>query len=140
MELAALTSTAAGRLIDLLATDGWAAVKSGIVSLWRRSHPERVDAELSEARDELMQAEQNGDDADLRGLLVTEWQARLARLLATHPDLADEVRRLLSEQPHDGGSTGQQVVGSMTQKAHVTGGGDAYVAGRDQTINRGGTG
>jgi hypothetical protein len=66
----------------------------------------------------------------LEKLLVTEWQARLARLLATQPEVVDELRQLI-----DAG--GQRTVGSMTFNTRVTGGGDAYVAARDQTINRG---
>ena len=46
VELAGLASAAAARLIDLLATDGWAAVKSSVLSLWRSAHPERVEEEV----------------------------------------------------------------------------------------------
>ena len=134
LELAALASVASARLIDLVATDGWAAVRASVVSLWRRSHPERVEEELGEVRDRLLETQGGDDDPQLRALLVAEWQARLALLLATQPDLADEVRRLISEELRDSGPAGQ-AVGSLTQEAHVTDG-DAYLAGRDQTITR----
>ncbi|QUQ64602.1 hypothetical protein [Kutzneria sp. CA-103260] len=132
-----LASAAAKRLIDLLATDGWTAIKASVLSLWKHSHPERVEAELAEARGELMQATQAGDSVELQGLLVAEWQARLARLIATRPDITDQLRALLLQVPPDMGSTGQQTTASMTLEAQVSGGGDAYLAGRDLTITQG---
>jgi DNA-binding TFAR19-related protein (PDSD5 family) len=98
-----------------------------------------VEAELAEARGELMQATQAGDSAELQGLLVAEWRARLARLIAARPDVADELRALLLEVSRDAGSTRQQTA-SMTLEAQVSGGGDAYLAGRDMTITNGGAG
>ena len=133
-----LASVAAGRLIDLLATDGWAAIKASILALWRHSHPERVEAELAEARRELLQATQTGDGVELQGLLVAEWQARLARLIATRPDVTEELRALFLEVSRGAEPTAQQTTGSMTLEAHVSGGGDAYQAGRDMNITEGG--
>ncbi|NUR30846.1 MAG: hypothetical protein HOV83_34195 [Catenulispora sp.] len=135
-----LASAAAARLIDLLATDGWAAIKASVLSLWRHAHPERVEAELAEARGELVQATQAGDSVELQGLLVAEWQARLARLIAARPDITDELRTLLLDVPSDAGSTEQRTTAAMTLEAQVSGGGNAYQAGRDMTITKGGTG
>ncbi|MFJ7069141.1 hypothetical protein [Streptomyces sp. NPDC101115] len=137
VELAGLASVAAARLIDLLATDGWAAVKASVLSLWRSAHPERVEEELDDARGELLQARQTGDGQELRGLLVAEWQARIVRLLATRPDAVDELRALFGEEPRAAGTRDQQITGSMTLEAHVTGG-DAFLAGRDMNVTRGG--
>ncbi|MFF4625099.1 hypothetical protein [Nonomuraea jabiensis] len=136
LDMGALASTAAERLIDLLATDGWAAAKAAVMSLWRRGHPERVEAELTEARGELLRAEESDGGLELRALLVTEWQARLARLLATHPDLIDEMRQLVGELLHDNGTAEGQTVGSLHQEAHVTHG-NAYQAGRDISVTTG---
>ncbi|MFB7501250.1 hypothetical protein ACFC09_42400 [Streptomyces sp. NPDC056161] len=137
VELAGLASAAAARLIDLLATDGWAAVKSSVLSLWRSAHPERVEEELTDARGELLQAQQTGDDQELQALLVAEWQARIIRLMATRPDAVDELRALFGEEPRAAGAPEQQITGSMTLEAHVSGG-DAFLAGRDMTVTRGG--
>ncbi|MCX5400635.1 hypothetical protein [Streptomyces sp. NBC_00102] len=136
VELAGLASAAAARLIDLLATDGWAAVRSSVLSLWRNAHPELVEVELDDARGELLHAQQSGESDELQGLLVTEWQARLVRLLASRPEAVDELRALFGEGPHAGGSPDQRIAGSLTQEAHVHGG-DAFQAGRDMTITRG---
>ncbi|MFJ8547010.1 hypothetical protein ACIRFH_34575 [Streptomyces sp. NPDC093586] len=137
VELAGLASVAAARLIDLLATDGWAAVKSSVLSLWRSAHPERVEEELTDTRGELLQAQQTGEGEELQGLLVAEWQARIIRLMATRPGAVDELRALFGEEPRSAGTTGQQITGSMTLEAHVSGG-DAFLAGRDMTVTRGG--
>ncbi|WP_393059609.1 hypothetical protein [Streptomyces sp. LN549] len=137
VELAGLASAAAARLIDLLATDSWGAVKSSVLSLWRSAHPERVEEELSDARGELLQARQAGDGEELQGLLVAEWQARIIRLMATRPDAIDELRALFGGEPHAGGTPEQQITGSMTLEAHVSGG-DAFLAGRDMNVTRGG--
>lgn len=133
---AGLTSVAAARLIELLlSTDGWSAVKNAVRSLWRHSHPERVEAELAEARGELLKAEESGGGAELHELLVAEWQARLARLIATRPDIARELPALLLDRPHDATSG---ATSSTTLTAHVSDGGDAYLAGRDMKITKGG--
>ncbi|MFF2650162.1 hypothetical protein [Streptomyces sp. NPDC058045] len=136
-ELAGLASAAAARLIDLLATDGWTAVKSSVLSLWRSAHPERVEEELADARGELLEAQRTGDGQELQGLLVTEWQARLIRLMATRPDAVDELRALFGGEPRAAGNPEQQITGSMTLEAHVSGG-DAFLAGRDMTVTRDG--
>lgn len=131
-----LATAAAGRLIALLASDGWTAVKAAVRSLWRHSHPERVEAELDEARGELLKAGQ-ADGAELQALLVAEWQARLARLIAARPDVVEELRALLLETSAGAGASGQTTA-SMTLQAHVSGGGDAYVSGRDMKVTKGG--
>ncbi|MBL1090499.1 hypothetical protein ACWCXK_36970 [Streptomyces sp. NPDC001739] len=137
VELAGLASAAAARLIDLLTTDGWAAVKSSVLSLWRSAHPERIEEELTDARGELLQAQQTGDGQELQGLLVAEWQARIIRLMAARPDAVNELRALFGEEPRAAGTPEQQITGSMTLEAHVSGG-DAFLAGRDMTVTRGG--
>ncbi len=140
MELAGgLASAAAGHLVGMLTTDGWAAIKTAVLAPWRHSHPERVEAELVEARGELLQAEQTGDSVELQELLVTEWQARFARLLADRPEVIDELRALLLQDPRAAGPTGRPATASTTMEAHVSGGGDAYLAGRDMTVTREGT-
>ncbi|TXS08805.1 MULTISPECIES: hypothetical protein [Streptomyces] len=137
VELASLASAAAVRLIDLLATDCWGTVKSSVLSLWRSAHPERVEEELNDARAELLQAQQTGDSAELQGLLAAEWQARIIRLLATRPNAVDELRALFGGEPAAAGTPDQQITGSMTLKAHVSGG-DAFLAGRDMNVTRDG--
>ncbi|MGW6589585.1 hypothetical protein [Streptomyces globisporus] len=137
VELAGLATAAAARLIDLLATDGWDAIKASVLSLWRTAHPERVEEELDDARAELIQAEQAGGDAELPGLLAAEWRARIIRLLATRPDTVDELRALLAGDLRTVAAPEQRITGSLTLEAHVSGG-DAFQAGRDMHVTRGG--
>ncbi|MFD4943774.1 hypothetical protein ACFVYE_14990 [Streptomyces sp. NPDC058239] len=137
VELAGLASAAAARLIDLLATDGWGAVKSSVLALWRSAHPERVEEELADVRSELLQAQQTGGGEELQGLLVAEWQARIIRLMATRPDAVAELRALLGGELRAVGTPGPQITGSMTLEAHVSDG-DAFLAGRDMNVTRGG--
>ncbi|MFF7991337.1 hypothetical protein ACFZDG_16295 [Kitasatospora xanthocidica] len=137
MDLAGgLASAAAGHLVGMLTTDGWAAVKTAVLALWRHSHPERLEAELVEARSELLQAEQTGDSVELQELLVAEWQARFAGLIADRPEAIDELRAQLLQDPR---AAGRPATASTTLEAHVSGGGDAYLAGRDMTVTRDGT-
>ncbi|MFJ2194164.1 hypothetical protein ACIOJE_40575 [Kitasatospora sp. NPDC087861] len=136
-ELTTLASNGASQLINVIASDGWAAVKSVVLGMWRRSHPERAEADLAQARTDLLTAQEEGTAEQLRQVLVVEWQARLSRLLLAHPDLADELRALLEGAlagPEANGT--MPAAGSITITSHVTGGGDAYVAGRDLTVNR----
>ncbi|MYR38073.1 hypothetical protein GTX14_18445 [Streptomyces sp. SID4944] len=137
VELAGLASAAAVRLVDLLATDGWAAVKSSVLSLWRTAHPERVEEELDEVRAELLQAEQTGGVPELHGVLAAEWQARIIRLMATRPETVGELRTLLAGELRTAGDHDQQITSAMTLEAHVSGG-DAFQAGRDMNVTRGG--
>ncbi|MER6362408.1 hypothetical protein [Kitasatospora sp. NPDC001527] len=133
-ELTTLATTGATQLVGAIATDTWPAVKSGVLALWRRARPERVAEDLEEAREQLLAAEESGADAaGLRVLLVEEWQARLARLLVTHPELADELRALVDGLRASGG---ERPSGPVTMTAHVTGGGSAYLAGRDLTVHQ----
>jgi hypothetical protein len=130
-ELAGLASAAAAQIVSRLASDGWDAVKAGVLSLWRRSHPGRVGRDLEQARAELLAARQSGGEQDLARLLVTEWDARLARLLAAQPDAAGELRALIRSDFRPAG----QAAGSVTVDVHVTGGGHGYAAGHDMFIN-----
>ncbi|MFB7469522.1 hypothetical protein [Kitasatospora sp. NPDC056184] len=133
-ELTTLATTGATHLVGAVASDTWPAVKSGVLALWRRARPERVAEDLEDAREQLIAAEESGaDPAGLRVLLVNEWQARLARLLVTHPESAGELRALVDGLLAEGGD---RPSGPVTMTAHVSGGGSVYQAGRDLTVHR----
>ncbi|MFE6869764.1 hypothetical protein ACFVFS_24820 [Kitasatospora sp. NPDC057692] len=133
-ELTTLAATGATQLVGAVAADTWPAVKSGVLALWRRARPERVAEDLEDAREQLLAAEEAGaDPAGLRVLLVNEWQARLARLLVTHPGSAGELRALVDGLLAEGG---RRAPGSVAMTAYATGGGSVYQAGRDLTVHR----
>ncbi|MCX4550996.1 hypothetical protein OG204_12190 [Streptomyces sp. NBC_01387] len=107
-----------------MATDGWQQARESVLGLWRRVHPERVDAvgaELAEVRAELLAARRAGDE-QTEAELAADWQRRLRRLLERDPSLGGELRRVLDEElgplvpppgPH-----------SVTQRATVSGRGN----------------
>jgi len=133
-ELTALTTVAAATLVQLMATDSWDRFKVAIVSLWRRVHPDRaemVDGELAQARLEVLAAVEAGDDqAELD--VMAEWHSRLRRLVATRPELAADLQRLLDEfRPVLGEGSETD---SVRMRAQASGHGRVYQAGRDQKI------
>lgn len=98
-ELTELASTAATAMVKGLATAAWEQVSSAVGGLWRRAHPERAEtvaAELVETRSEVLAARQGGDEQGEQAL-VTEWRARLRRLVAADPLLADELRGVVAQ-------------------------------------------
>ncbi|MFE3068566.1 hypothetical protein [Streptomyces sp. NPDC059247] len=127
-EIMALAGTAGTAVVTLLATDAWNTVRDGVVDLWRRARPERaadISAELDSTREELLRARTEGDqetEADLR----VEWRGRVRRLLVEHPEVAEELRDLLTRlepaAPHPP---------TVTQRATASDRARVYQAGRD---------
>lgn len=98
-ELATLAGTAGTTIVAALVTDTWEKTRTALGALWRRVHPKRaeaVEAELVEARAELLAARAAGDN-QVEQELVAEWQSRLRRLLAADPAVAGELRRILGD-------------------------------------------
>ncbi|MGW2700885.1 hypothetical protein [Streptomyces sp. NPDC001340] len=132
-ELMALASTAGTAVVTALTTDLWQRAQASVGTLWRRAYPERADtveAELTETRTLLLATPKDHVAADS----AEEWRLRFRRLLATRPDLAEELRRVLTEelapalpaQPH-GNST--------VFNATASGQGRVYQSSGSQTIN-----
>ncbi|MFD8981237.1 hypothetical protein [Streptomyces sp. NPDC059564] len=131
-ELTALAASAATAVVNELATTGWQRVQTALGELWRRVHPERVEtveAELAEARAEVLDARRDGDAESERGL-IGHWQFRLRRLLAEDPALAAELRRLLAELEPAPDGTGTVI----TMNATGSDGSRIVQAGRDVHI------
>ncbi|MCQ4083476.1 hypothetical protein NGB36_23475 [Streptomyces sp. RB6PN25] len=130
-EIAALATSAGTTVVTLMATDAWHRTRDGIVSLWRRVHPERAEsiaAELDATREDVIAARSAGDE-NVEPELQREWQGRVRRLLAARPEIALELRALLDE-------LGPQPVtdSAITQHAIASGQARIYQAGRDQHI------
>lgn len=87
-------------LVGAMATDTWQRVRSSVVGLWRRVHPqqaETVEADLETLRAQVLDARQAGR-ADIEQALTGVWQGRLQQLLLDEPTLAAEsLRRVLDE-------------------------------------------
>ncbi|MFG3366591.1 hypothetical protein ACIPWY_11855 [Streptomyces sp. NPDC090032] len=131
-EIAALAGTAGTTLVTLLATDTWHSIRDGLVSLWQRVRPDRAPAiadELGATRDELLAAQAEGDreaEAEVRA----EWQGRIRRLLAAHPELTEDLRAMLAELAPD-----DVAVPAVTQHATASGQARVYQSGRDMRIS-----
>lgn len=85
--------------MQLLATTAWEQAKNAVGRLWRRAHPERVEtmqAELEEARAEVLAARRDSDE-QVEQALVGEWQGRLRRLVSADPQLAEELWRVVDQ-------------------------------------------
>jgi len=86
-------------LVGAMATDTWQRVRSSVVAVWRRVHPqqaETVEADLEGLRAQVLDARQAGR-ADIEQALAGVWQGRLQQLLLDEPTLAAELRRVLDE-------------------------------------------
>ncbi|MFJ3694615.1 hypothetical protein ACIPW9_10940 [Streptomyces sp. NPDC090052] len=131
-EIAALASTAGTTLVTMLTTDAWNSVRDGLVSLWQRAQPDRAPAiagELDVTRDELLGAQAVGDreaEAEVRA----EWQGRIRRLIAAHPELIEELRAMVAELAPDDAAPP-----TVTQRATASGRARVYQSGRDMRIN-----
>ncbi|WDO05968.1 hypothetical protein ME763_09960 [Streptomyces murinus] len=132
-EIAVLAGTAGTTLVTVLTTEAWQRARDGIAALWRRAEPDRAEAiaaELDVTRRDLLAA-QGGGDLESRTELGSEWQGRIRRLLAAHPEEAEMVRRLLDDLGSytPGGSI-------VTQHASASNHARVYQAGRDQSFGR----
>ncbi|GAA0443887.1 hypothetical protein GCM10009544_03390 [Streptomyces stramineus] len=74
-------------------------------------------------------------DADTERVLASDWQIRLQALLRAHPEVIDELRRVLHTRLTPSLDPEEQArVGAIVMRAEASGGGRMYQAGRDQHI------
>lgn len=131
-ELAALAVSASTQVVALLATDAWKATKAAVGSVWRRVHPERaelVEAELTEARAEVVAARAAGDTHSEQAL-AGEWQGRLRRLFAADAEAATELLRALDELAGQLPEAERVQIGNIRMSATATGHGRTYQVGQ----------
>ncbi|MDK9494704.1 hypothetical protein QEZ40_002384 [Streptomyces katrae] len=134
-QVAALAGTAGTTIVALMATDAWQRTRDGITNIWQRVHPDRVDSvtgELELTR-ELILAARNGGDPETEPELRAEWQGRVRRLLLADPSVLEDLRALLDELSPDPATHSDTY--DVRMRAHATGHGRVYQAGRDQRIN-----
>jgi hypothetical protein len=96
---AALAGAGGAALVGAAATDAWQSARAGFARLLGRGDARR--RELAETRLDATAAEvQRVGDAgreEVRRVLVSAWQTRLADLLAEDPDAAEELRALTEQ-------------------------------------------
>ncbi|MFJ7056987.1 hypothetical protein ACK8N7_11710 [Streptomyces griseobrunneus] len=132
-EIALLAGTAGTTIATLLATDAWSGARNGVLALWRRVRPddeEQVAAQLDTSRRDLLDARSDGDEEAEREVAL-EWRGRVRRLLVAHPELAAELRALLTELAPDA-----PAAVTVTQRATASGSSRVYQAGRDLMIDQ----
>lgn len=148
-ELMTLASTAGTAVVTALTTDVWERARSAVGALWQRAYPDRaetVEAELLETRELLLTAQERtrdeGRDTEpgSQGLeegMTDEWRGKFRRLLAAHPDFAQEVRRILDEELTTPAPPGPAQTAPVAFHANPTGHARVYQAGRDQHFSEG---
>ncbi|MEV6111284.1 hypothetical protein AB0L59_01920 [Streptomyces sp. NPDC052109] len=97
-ELNAMAVSGATTLVQLMAGDAWATVKSRLRALFGRGRSgdaQAADADLEEARTAVVAATDSGDRAALAAI-ESVWQARLLLLLHEDPAARDELRALIA--------------------------------------------
>ncbi|WP_406382142.1 hypothetical protein [Streptomyces sp. NBC_01618] len=130
IELARAAGTA---VVTLMATDAWERTREGVVALWRRASPARAEGVLNEldaARNDLLTARESGDELTEQELREA-WTGRVRRLLSERPEVASDLRQILSEldpELRDGAPR------TVQMRAAAFGSGRVYQAGRDQNI------
>lgn len=129
----ALATTAGTTLVTLMVQEGWQQARDGVVQLWRRYHPENVEAVtegLESTRTAALAVRESGTSVVARAL-QEEWARQITQLLASHPEAESDVRELLAGWA---GLDQRTVQGSVHLEAHATGRARVYQAGRDQHI------
>ncbi|MFE9093624.1 hypothetical protein [Streptomyces sp. NPDC007264] len=132
-EITLLAGTAGTTIATLLATDMWNGVRNGVLALWGRVRPddqERVAIQLDTSRRDLLDAQADGDEEAEREV-AAEWRGRIRRLLVAHPELAAELRSLLTEL-----APGTLTTVTVTQCATASGSSRVYQAGRDLNVDQ----
>jgi hypothetical protein len=104
-ELVALATAGATALVQQMVGETWEQARGRITTFFARrsgSDPEAVGEELDTVREELLAAEESGDErttAEARDDARIEWRARIRRTLQADPQAADELREILDELP-----------------------------------------
>lgn len=160
----ALAAIAASALVQAMVTDGWEGVRDKVARIFGRGHPDQaIERRLDATRDQLT-ATQPGELEQVMVLLMTQWETRLADLLADHPDAEGDLERLVAEIQgsttaasdhsfaardvrmqadragvnagviHGPVNTGPGDEIRVTNQATATGRGRIYQSGRDQRI------
>jgi hypothetical protein len=112
-----LAAAGGSALVSAVATDAWQATKAGFARLFREgSQPQLANESALDESAKLLSTDPEHHRTMQSGL----WTARLAQLLSVHPELADDLRRLISEV--------QSKRDGVRIEAHAEANGTVYVA------------
>ncbi|MDT0413334.1 MULTISPECIES: hypothetical protein [unclassified Streptomyces] len=130
MDVSLLAGEGATALVGLMVADGWTAVRERVARFFSRGDDgagevERVEAELEEARQDLVDA---GEGREIAEEVEAAWRLRFRRALREHPEAAGELRALLDELAPERSRTGSgDTYNSVSGTVH----GGLVVQGRD---------
>ena len=86
-------------LVGAIATSAWQQASDAVAQIWRSARPhesERIEGELGELREHIVQARDLGDTAT-EAALEGAWQVKMQALLRAAPTLATELQRVMDE-------------------------------------------
>ncbi|GCB52685.1 hypothetical protein [Streptomyces sp. NL15-2K] len=97
--LTALALTGATTVVAAMATDAWQATRAGVNRLFRREGATQaaIDGQLEGGALLVAQAAEADAVEQARQALVPVWQLHFQALLRDHPEVADELRTLITE-------------------------------------------
>ncbi|MCX3064215.1 hypothetical protein [Streptomyces beihaiensis] len=122
-EVAALATAGATTLVTQMTTDAWIALRGRFARVLSRGRErerdaeEAVSTELDAAREELIAARADGDEATVADV-EAEWRSRMRRALAADPALADELRGILDELASSEQQDGPRIVNNVVNNLH----------------------
>lgn len=129
--LIALASAGGTAVVSAMATDGWEALRSGIVDLWQRFRPDsaaELERDLETSRSALLAAPE-AETQPIRQALQSAWQGRMLTLFLEDQAAAAQFEGLLFRLT-DAGSYRANV----TFKAEARDHGRVFQAGGNQFI------
>ncbi|MER8045044.1 hypothetical protein [Streptomyces sp. NPDC094032] len=122
-ELVALATAGATALVQQMVGDGWERARTRIAAFFAArsgADEQAVGEELEAAREDLLRAEESGDEGtadEARSEAHVEWRARMRRSLLADPESAGELRAILDELE------GEKVAGAVTSVSNTISGG-----------------
>lgn len=123
--------TAATTIVAAMATSTWQAVRTGLPRLFGRAGAGREAAVAVGLDDDALTVAGAEDPGRAREALAAAWRLRLERLLRDHPEVADDLRRLVAEAaaalPDDGRSWVQTNVARDGGRVFAAQGGNVVV-------------
>jgi hypothetical protein len=131
-EIAELAGLAGPTITNLMVTDAWLGLRTGLIRLWQRVMPdqtETITADLDALQATVATAHASGDQS-VAEAAQQNLRQRIAWLLVQEPTLAEDLRQLLADPRR---ATAPK---NIEQCVNHSGTGDAVVAGGNITFNR----
>jgi len=114
MDVDALAALAGNTLVSAVVSDTFEQVRQKLARMFGHGKPDAgIESRLDVTRQQLSAAAPEERER-LRTRLAGQWQTRFADLLADHPEVAAELRALLSELQSCGADSGGSVTNTIS--------------------------